>query len=105
MAKFETVPLPELKHRLPGKLMPLVEEYKEKLGKLGANLGAKLVLEKGTIRRISAKTQGGCRVPQPADPVSVPGRGRIAELLPREAPRPEAGELEGGGCGLWEAER
>jgi len=47
MAKFETVPLAELKYRLPGKLMPLVEEYREKLGKPGANLGAKLVLEKG----------------------------------------------------------
>lgn len=32
MAKFETVPLAELKTRLPAKLMPLVEEYKEKLG-------------------------------------------------------------------------
>lgn len=27
MAKFETVPLTELKTRLPTKLMPLVEEY------------------------------------------------------------------------------
>jgi len=33
MAKFETVPLAELKHRLSGKLMPLVEEYKERLGR------------------------------------------------------------------------
>ena len=47
MAKFETVPLMELKTRLPAKLLPLVEEYREKLEKLGAEQGAKLVLEKG----------------------------------------------------------
>ena len=47
MAKFETVPLAELKTRLPAKLMPLVEEYKEKLEKLSADHGGKLVLEKG----------------------------------------------------------
>ena len=29
MAKFETVPIGELKHRLPAKLLPLVEEYRE----------------------------------------------------------------------------
>src|SRR5262245_27462601 len=28
MAKFETVPIGELKHRLPAKLLPLVEEYR-----------------------------------------------------------------------------
>jgi hypothetical protein len=47
MAKFETVPLAELKTRLRAKLLPLVEEYKEKLAKLSADQGAKLVLEKG----------------------------------------------------------
>ena len=47
MAKFETVPLIELKTRLSAKLLPLVEEYREKLEKLGAEQGAKLVLEKG----------------------------------------------------------
>lgn len=47
MAKFETVPLAELKTRLPAKLLPLVDEYKEKLEKLQADQGAKLVLEKG----------------------------------------------------------
>ena len=31
VAKFETVPLADLKTRLPAKLMPLVEEYQEKL--------------------------------------------------------------------------
>jgi hypothetical protein len=34
MAKFETVPLAELKTRLPAKLMPLVVEYKDTLEKL-----------------------------------------------------------------------
>jgi hypothetical protein len=47
MAKFETVPIAELKTRLPAKLLPLVEEYKEKLEKLSAEQGGKLVLEKG----------------------------------------------------------
>jgi hypothetical protein len=47
MAKFETVPLVELKTRLSAKLLPLVEEYRERLEKLGADQGAKLVLEKG----------------------------------------------------------
>jgi hypothetical protein len=47
MAKFEVVALAELKTRLPAKLLPLVEEYKEKLEKLSASQGAKLVLEKG----------------------------------------------------------
>src|SRR3989304_2765078 len=47
MAKFETVPLAELKRRLPAKLLPLMEEYKEKLGKLGADQGGRLGLEKG----------------------------------------------------------
>jgi hypothetical protein len=47
VAKFETIPLAELKRRLPAKLQPLVEEYKEKLGKLDADQGGRLVLEKG----------------------------------------------------------
>jgi hypothetical protein len=47
MAKFETVPLAELKTRLSAKLLPLVDEYKEKLRKLDADEGGKLVLEKG----------------------------------------------------------
>ena len=47
MAKFETVPLAQLKTRLPAKLMPLVEEYNEKLEKLGPNQGGRLTLEKG----------------------------------------------------------
>lgn len=47
MAKFETVPLAELKARLPAKLLPLVEEFKTKLEKLGADQGGRLTLEKG----------------------------------------------------------
>jgi hypothetical protein len=47
MAKFETVPIGELKTRLPAKLLPLVEEYKEKLEKLSAEQGGRLTLEKG----------------------------------------------------------
>jgi hypothetical protein len=47
MAKFETVPIGELKHRLPAKLLPLVEEYREKLEKLTADQGGRLTLEKG----------------------------------------------------------
>ncbi len=47
MAKFETVPLAELKTRLSAKLLPLVEEYKEHLEKLRADQGGRLTLEKG----------------------------------------------------------
>jgi hypothetical protein len=47
MAKFETVPIGELKHRLPAKLLPLVEEYRDKLEKLPADQGGRLTLEKG----------------------------------------------------------
>jgi hypothetical protein len=47
MAKFETVPIGELKHRLPAKLLPLVEEYKDKLEKLPGDQGGRLTLEKG----------------------------------------------------------
>ena len=55
VAKFETVPLTELKTHLPAQLMPLVENYKVKLGKLDTNQGGKLVLEKGTTRRTSGR--------------------------------------------------
>lgn len=47
MAKFETVPIGELKTRLPAKLLPLVEEYRDKLEKLQADQGGRLTLEKG----------------------------------------------------------
>jgi hypothetical protein len=46
MAKFETIPIGELKHRLPSKLLPLVEEYREKLEKLTAEQGGRLTLDK-----------------------------------------------------------
>ncbi len=41
------MPIRELKHRLPAKLLPLVEEYKDKLEKLPADQGGRLTLEKG----------------------------------------------------------
>jgi hypothetical protein len=41
------VPIGELKHRLPAKLLPLVEEYREKMEKLTAEQGGRLTLEKG----------------------------------------------------------
>lgn len=47
MAKFEVVPLAELKTRIPGKLLPLVEELKGNLEKLRNDQGGKLTLEKG----------------------------------------------------------
>ncbi len=47
MAKFETVPVAELKTRLPAKLMRLVEEFKGNLEKLRPNQGGRLALEKG----------------------------------------------------------
>jgi hypothetical protein len=56
VAKFETVPIGELKHRLPAKLLPLVEEFKAKLAKLSADQGGKLVLEKGDDPRDLRKT-------------------------------------------------
>jgi len=47
LAQFETVPIGELKHRLPAKLLPLVEEYRDKLEKVTAEQGERLTLEKG----------------------------------------------------------
>ena len=37
----------ELKTRLPAKLLSLVEEFKEKFGKLAPDQGGRLTLEKG----------------------------------------------------------
>jgi hypothetical protein len=47
VAKFDVVPLGELKTRLPAKLLPLVEEFKGHLEKLKADQGGRLTLEKG----------------------------------------------------------
>jgi hypothetical protein len=47
VAKFETVSIGELNHRLPAKLLPLVEDYRDKLEKLSAERGGRLTLEKG----------------------------------------------------------
>jgi len=88
MAKFETVPIGELKHRLPAKLLPLVEEYKDKLAKLSADQGARLNAREGRRREGPPEgSQGRCRVSESQDPVPVPWGGGIAELLPRGATR------------------
>jgi hypothetical protein len=56
MATFETVPLVELKTRLSAKLLPLVEEYRERLEKLGGRPGRQAgAREGGTTRRISGR--------------------------------------------------
>jgi hypothetical protein len=73
MAKFETVPLAELT-RLPAKLRPLVENYKEKLGKLDAAQGGKLVLEKGDDPKDLRKALKG------AAPVAAGVTDRVWEL-------------------------
>ena len=82
MAKFETVPLAELKTRLPAKLMPLVEEYKDKLEKLAASVGGKLVLEKGDDPKDLRKAlKAAAGVAQPPGPVSLPRGGGLRQLL------------------------
>ena len=90
MAKFETVPIGELKHRLPAKLLPLVEEYKEKLEKLSADQGGEAGPREGRRREGAPEgAEGRGLVPQPADPLPVSWRGRRALLLPRQDARTE----------------
>ena len=80
MAKFETVPIGELKHRLPAKLLPLVEEYREKLEKLSADQGGRLTLEKGDdskdLRRALKAAAG-----TPGRRIRFPFRGEDAVLI------------------------
>lgn len=78
MAKFEVVALAELKTRLPAKLQPLVEEYRDKLEKLSASQGGKLVLEKGDAKdlRKALKAAAG-----PSSPISLPRGGGLRQLL------------------------
>jgi hypothetical protein len=106
MAKFETVPIGELKHRLPAKLLPLVEDYRDKLGKLSAEQGGRLTLEKGDDAK---EPRGALKAAEgtlkPSDSVPVSRRGRSGELLSGEVPRLEAGEFEGRGSGYRQAER
>src|SRR6266702_3489191 len=81
MAKFEVVPLAELKARLPAKLRRMVEEYLEKMEKLLADHGGKLVLEKGDDPkdlRKALKTAAGSLNRRIRFP--FPGRRRVAEL-------------------------
>jgi hypothetical protein len=106
VAKFESVPIGELRHRLPAKLLPLVEEYREKLEKLGADRGAELVLEKGkdpkdlrkAVKAAVSLLNRRIRFP-------VPGRGRVVELL-SGGEAGTAGEASEGrdACGGWAEE-
>jgi hypothetical protein len=50
MAKCEVIALMELKTRLPAKLLPLVEEYPEKLEKLSATKGHGSSSRRGMMR-------------------------------------------------------
>jgi hypothetical protein len=61
MAKYGTVPIGELKTRLPAKCLSLVEECKEKLEKLAGDQGGRLPLEKGDDARSgNALRRRGC---------------------------------------------
>jgi hypothetical protein len=106
LAKFETVPIGELKHRLPAKLLPLVEEYREKLEKLSADHGGRLVLEKGDdakdLRRALKAAAGAlnrrARFPFRGEEGSVSfylvktrGRRAKAEAAAAETPRRKRG--------------
>jgi hypothetical protein len=55
VARLEVVPVAELKTRLSAKLMPLVEEYKDKLAKLAADVGGSSSSRRAMIRRISER--------------------------------------------------
>ena len=74
MAKFETVAIGELKHRLPAKLRPLVEEYKSKLGKLDVDQGGSSSSRKGTTCP-SPKPRPAANRPSPAEPRRSGGLG------------------------------
>jgi hypothetical protein len=63
VATFETVLIGELKHRLPAKLLPLVEEYREKLEKLTAEQGGVSPSRRAMTPRNSAEPRRGQLVP------------------------------------------
>jgi hypothetical protein len=94
MAKFETAPIGELKHRLPAKLLPLVEEYRVKLAKLTSDQGGRLTLEKATTQRISGPQSRGV-APEPAGSVPVPPSGRLVSFY-LEQVRPARSAAEAG---------
>jgi hypothetical protein len=75
MAKFESVPLSELKARLPAKLMRLVEES--------------WCLRRGRREGPPEGPQGCRSVAESPGPLPFPGRGRVAQLLPRADPGSE----------------
>ena len=75
MAKFETIPLVELKTRLPAKLLPLVEEYKERLDKLTADQGGRL-----DSTAISQFTVSSCTTPDRRSSLAVRSLTRMSLL-------------------------
>ena len=107
MAKFETVPIGELKHRLPAKLLPLVEEYRAKLEKLTAEQGGRLTREEGRRREgAPPRPKGGGRGCESARAVPLPGRGGVAQLLsgsPAGTPTRAAAKGSGGSWGSAQA--
>lgn len=98
MTKFETVPIAELKTRLPAKLLPLVEEFKGEAGEALRRPGRAAHVGEGRRPEGSPEgSQGRGGVAQSPDPVPLPWRGGSGQLLSREDPGTE-GE-GGGGCG------
>lgn len=95
-AKFEIVSIGELKTRLLAKLLPLVEEYREKMGNLTAEQGGRLTLEKGydpkELRRALKAAAAAVN-----RRVRFPFRGEEGAL--RLASIWKAGENDGGGGG------
>jgi hypothetical protein len=78
--KFETVPVAKLELRLPAKLMPRVEEFKERLEKPGADRGGRLLLEKADTRSASGGPSKGSRPAKPSGRRSGRQRGRPREV-------------------------
>jgi hypothetical protein len=103
VAKFDVVALAELKTRLPAKLLPLVEEFKAKLEKLGADQGGRLVPEKGEdVKDLRRALKAAAAALNRARPLSLPRRGRRAEFPSPGDPRAK-GEARGGRADWEEA--
>ncbi len=69
MAKFEIVPLGELKTRLPAKLLPLVEEFKGHLEKLKADQGGRQCPKERDDPKERCPQRSMPRKPEHGDPV------------------------------------